>query len=195
MPVPSLAARLAELHVEIDRMLVWSQHLPSEPRWIGELNALRFVRATLAWEDFLEQSFICFLRGSRSALGHTYPLNVPIAPNVVAAQTLAVGGGPYGKWLNERWTLARAVALFAGIQHPYIALSSPAFPEIRAIRNRIVHRSEAARREFQRVVVALYGSSKPGMTPGRLLTENVGSTARIDIYLNLLKTVGTLVVN
>lgn len=194
MPVPSLAARVAELHAEIDRVLVWSHHLPAASRWVAQLNELRFVRATLAWEEFLEQSFICYLRGARSVLGHAYPLTTPAASNVTAALSLAIGTAPYGKWLNERWTLARAAALFAGT-HPYIALSSPSFPEIRAIRNRVVHRSETARQEFQRIVVSLHGAAKPGMTPGRLLSEHIGTSSRIDAYLTFLKTVGTLITN
>ena len=194
MSVPSLAARVSEFHGEIDRVLRWTLHLPSTPRWVAELNELRFVRATLAWEEFVEQSFVCYLRGARSTVGHLYSLAVPIAPNLSAALSLAIGTAQYGKWLNERWTLTRASALFVGT-HPYIALSSPSFPEIRAIRNRIVHRSESARQEFQRVVVSLHGAAKPGMTPGRLLSEQIGGGARIDAYLNLLKTVGTLVAN
>jgi len=194
MSLPSLAARMSEFHTEIDRMLLWTRHLPATPLWVNQLNELRFVRATLAWEEFVEQSFICYLRGSRSVLGHSYSLSTPVAPNLVAALALAIGPASYGKWLNERWTLGRASALFVGT-HPYIALSSPAFPEIRAIRNRIVHRSESARQEFQRVVVSLHGAAKPGMSPGRLLSEAIGGASRIDTYLNLLKTVGTLVAN
>ena len=194
MPLPSLAARMAEFHSEIDRMALWSGHLPSAPRWVHQLNELRFVRATLAWEEFVEQSFVCYLRGSRSVLGHAYMLAQPVAPNLVAALSLAIGPAPYGKWLNERWTLTRASHLFVGT-HPYIVLASPSFPEIRAIRNRIVHRSENARNEFQQAVVSIHGAARPGMTPGRLLSEDLGGASRIDTYLNLLKTVGTLVAN
>ena len=194
MPLPSLATRVSELQTELDRLLQWGSHLPTGSRWVGQLNELRFVRATLAWEEFLEQTFLCYLRGCRSVIGRSYALSVSAATNLASAQAAAIGTAPFGKWLNERWTLNRATAVFTGV-HPYTALASPVFPEIRGIRNRIVHRSRNVRIEFQRIVVSLYGSTRPGMTPGRLLSDSVLGIPRIDSYLNLLKTVASIVSN
>lgn len=192
MALPSIAVRVSELHGEMDKLLAWSGNLPAGLHWRYQLNELRFVRATLAWEEFVEQSFLCFLRGSRSVLGRSYALAVPPPANVAAAGAVAIGNSPFGKWLNEKWTLKRAASVFSGA-HPFMSLASPQFPEIRTIRNRIVHRSENARAEFQQVVASLYGSSKPGMTPGRLLSDASSGTPRIEVYLQLLKTSGSLV--
>jgi len=193
MPLPSLNIRVRELHSQLDQLLGWEAHLPSGKTWVQRLNELRFVRATLAWEEYVEETFVCYLRGSQSILGRTYALTVRPALNTVNAQSLAIGRrSPYGKWLNESWTLSRASTLFSG-PHPYAPLASPTFPEIRAIRNRIVHRSETARREFQRIVFSLYGSAKPGMTPGRLLSEAISGVPRVERYILLLKTAGTLI--
>jgi hypothetical protein len=191
MATPSLATRLADLQRELDRLQRWSSKLPAQKNWVQQLNELRFVRATLVWEEFLEQSFICFLRGARSIQGRIYPLQVALPSNLAAAEAAAIGHAAYGKWLNERWTLARAGAIFTG-SHPFLPLTSPVFPEIRAVRNRIVHRSEDARREFQNIVTLLYGTWRPGMTPGRLLSEPAGSP-RVDHYLQVMRTTATLI--
>lgn len=194
MPLPSLSIRLRIFQAQIDELLSWNSQLSARRRWIECFNELRFVRATLAWEDFIEQSFVCYLRGSPTISGRTQALAVTVSRNSTSAQTVAIGSrNHYGKWLNETWTLNRASSLFGGSSHPYISLASPTFPEIRKIRNRIVHRSDSSRNEFQMVVTALYGSARPGMTPGRLLTDNINGSQRLETYLALLKAVGALV--
>lgn len=192
MALPSIAIRLEHLRVQLDQLLGWSGHMPDTRQWQYQINELRFVRATLAWEEFLEQSFICYLRGSQSSIGRSYALSVPAVPNRNSAIKLAIGDGPFGKWLNERWTLGRADKIFSG-PHPYALLSSPRFPEIRAIRNRIVHRSEGARTDFQRIIMSICGTARPGMTPGRFLSESSNGIVRIEFYLHLVRESGSLV--
>jgi hypothetical protein len=194
MALPSLRVKLRDFHSHIDDLLTWDTSLlPSRP-WVHRLNELRFVRATLAWEDFLEQSFVCFLRGSRSILGHAYPLAVPIASSFSTAQALAIGVRPFGKWLNETWALGRATALFNG-PHPYAPLASPIFPSIRKVRNRIVHRSANVSVEFRDLVIHVCGSSRPGLSPGMFLSEHEHGVVRLESYLALLRTTAILIAN
>ncbi len=191
-----MAVRLRDLQAQIDNLLNWGAYFFGRRIWEERFNELRFVRATLAWEYFIEQSFICYLRGSPTLSGRTQSLNVQIASNSSSAQTVAIGSGNfYGKWLNENWTLQRAIAIFGATTHPYIPLANPIFPQIRKIRNKIVHRSDSSRNEFQGVILNLYGSTKPGMTPGRLLSDLYLGRPRIERYFNDLKAVGTLIVS
>ncbi len=196
MASPSLNLRARHLHAQLDELLGWSAHLPRGRMWAERFNELRFIRGTLAWEEFLEETFVCYLCGSPTVLGRTQSLKVVVAKSAAIARNLAVGSGThFGKWLNEDWTLRRAAAVFSGTSHPYLPLANPTFPHIRKVRNRIVHRSDVSRTEFQSVVRVLYGSARPGMTPGRLLTDLAGGIARIDRYLQFLKIAGSLIVN
>jgi len=159
--------------------------MPRSRLWIERLNELRFVRATLAWEDYLEESFVCYLRGSTSLGGTTYPVLVPPPRNIPDARRVAIGSTPFGNWLNENWTQRRASQLF-GQRNAYGSLATPRFSDIRIIRNRIVHRSEASRLDFQGLIVRLYGAARPGWTPGRLLSDPPTGTSVLENYLNFL---------
>ena len=192
MALPSVQVRLRELHQSIDRLLAMQPTGQTKAFEYG-FNELRLVRATLAWESFLEDAFICYLRGSRPASGTAIALSQSAVRNRADALALILHGhGPFGKWLNEGWSLGRAGALFSGT-HPFAILSSPTFPIIRHIRNRIVHRSDNVRAQFWSIAVGIYGSARPGMTPGRLLSEQNAGTQRIDTYLIFLKNAGSII--
>lgn len=186
-PPPSLIARLSDFRADLARLVAWRDRLLAGRLWAERLNELRFVRATLAWEDYLEETFLCFLRGARSLSGATYAVRVPPPKNMLDARTAAIGSAPFGSWLNESWTQRRAQSLF-GARNPYMSLGAARFTEIRVVRNRIVHRSESSKREFQNLVVSTYGAARPGWTPGRLLSDSVGGRPTVETYLNFLDT-------
>ena len=186
MPLPSVNTRLGEFNHEISRLAAWTAtQLPAGVIWTERLNELRFVRATMAWESFLEGSLFCYVRGAPSSGGKRYALQIQPAPSMTAASALVLGNNPYGKWLNERWTLRETAAIFSS-HNPYQILAAPTFANIRRIRNRIVHRSESARMEFNSVVTVLFGSQQRGMTPGRLLRSSPGGNVLMDHYLKVL---------
>jgi len=159
--------------------------MPQGRLWAERLNELRFVRATLAWEDFLEETFLCFLRGARPSSGTTYAVSVPPPRNIAEARSLAIGQGRFGTWLNEAWTQRRASDLF-GARNPYDALAAQRFSEIRVVRDRIVHRSEYSRARFQDLIVSIYGASRPGWTPGRLLSDTSAGSSVLESYVSFL---------
>lgn len=160
--------------------------MPSSRRWIERLNELRLVRATLAWETFLEESLICLVRGAPTLSGLGHPLSGPTAKNTQQALKTVLGTATYGNWLNESWALKTTAPLFAST-NPYQLLASPVFTSIRRVRNRTVHRSEIAKKEFRLVVRDAFGTDRPGMTPGRLLGSDPHGVVIIDHYLLVLK--------
>lgn len=190
--LPTIQSRLAGFHTDLGRLIAWSAQLPAGALWKHRLNEMRLVRATLAWEDFLQESLCCYLRGSTSVSGRSYALANPAATSLLAAETMAIGTLPFGKWLNENWMLQRSSVLFAGT-NPYALLASPTFREIRIIRNRIVHRSDVSRVEFRAVATALHGSVRPGLTPGQLLSDDIGGQPRIEVYLQSLHAAAQLI--
>lgn len=196
MPAPALQLRIRDLQQELARLRSWGSHPNLPTRWTEHLNELRLVRATLAWEEFVEQSFVCYLRGCPSVTGRVFALKVATESNSRTALSTAIGpSNHHGNWISERWTLGRASSLFSAPSHPYVVLADPIISEIRRVRNRIVHRSEYSRRDFHSVVTSRYGSLRPGMTPGRLLTDRRGGTARIDEYMTALEILATSIIN
>ena len=113
MALPSLTRQLREFRAEVGRLLAWDAMLPAGRIWVERLNELRLVRATLAWEDFLEGTLVCYLRGSTGIQGTAYSLAISPAHNSTQAQRLALGNAPYGRWLNERLVLERVNSLFS----------------------------------------------------------------------------------
>lgn len=192
MPPPRVAVRLADVRTDLRQLLTWRQTSPGSNYWVERLNELRLVRATLAWEDFLEETFLCYLRGSRGVSGTTYALVGQPAATFATAQALVLNGAPYGNWLNEKWVDDRARQLFFG-PHPFLVLASPPFQDLRVVRNRIVHRSEVAKAAFRAVVTANYGVVKRGMTPGRFLSESVQGSSRIERYIHALDQAAQLI--
>jgi len=193
MALPSLVSRVSELEAQVDGLLSWRLRMPSEVRWARALNELRFVRAMLSWEEFLEQSFLCYLRGAQSLAGRTVALSVPAATSLAVAEKLAIGTAPYGQWLNEKWLLKLASKCFSNPTHPYLTLAVPHFREMRVVRNRIVHRSDHSRTEFQAVARGIYGLLPPGLTPGRLLSDTSPTGTRVDDYLTTIRTAARLI--
>jgi hypothetical protein len=166
--------------------------LPRSVHWVQRLNELRMVRATLAWENYVEATLACYLRGSVSVTGRRYALAVQPAKNLADAQTLALGGAPFGQWLNEHWAHSRIQTVFVK-DNPYGILTSATLADIRKVRNRIVHRSEKAAADFQYVAVSAHGAARPGLTPGRFLSERGHSSPRVVEYLDyLLKAASTI---
>ena len=186
MARPSVAKCLTEFENDIDRLLDWDARIPPMALWRERLNELRFVRATLGWETFLEESAICFVRGSRTISGTAHGLKVPASKNRANALNLILGTSQYGSWLNEVWTLKATGPLFSGM-NPYQVVASPVFRDMRFVRNRIVHRSESARLAFRNVVNTVIGSQRPGITPGRLLSAKSAGAPLVEHYLKTLK--------
>lgn len=193
MALPSVDKRLTELEDDLDRLLAWGSELPTSRRWVERLNELRFVRGTLAWETFLEESAVCFQRGAPTLSGIAHPLSAPPSPNAQAALQAILGTASYGNWLNETWTLNTTGTLFRTM-NPYQVLASPVFTDMRRIRNRIVHRSESAKRDFTSVVVSLYGSRRPGISPGRLLSAAPKGALLIEHYLKVMRAAARTIV-
>ncbi|MEA3065943.1 MAG: hypothetical protein QOJ27_2395, partial [Sphingomonadales bacterium] len=139
-------------------------------RDLEEVAGLGLLKLTLAWESFLEDSFLRYLCGAPSCAGVGPTLLVPKEPTLRTAYSSLLGGQKYLGWQSAT-TLARANKCFAA-GAPYASAIGGAttdLKQISAVRNRIAHRSPFSVTEFQAVVVAELGSVPRGMTPGRFL--------------------------
>lgn len=167
-------------------------------RYTEEIAGLALLKLTLAWESFIEDSFLRFLCGAKSAAGLSPTLLVAKEPTLSAAFRALSGGDRYLGWQADR-TIKRANKWFdAGA--PYATAVNGAKSDLDAmaeIRNRIAHRSNHSVKAFQDVVRAHLGYVPAGMTPGRFLLGTLPSAGKpaIEHYAALLSATAHLIAN
>ena len=143
---------------------------------IEQITDLVFLRIYSAWETFLEESFIRFMCGAPSASG-SYPKCYVSPRNIDHAREFVTGPRlRYADWTDPDTVVRRAELLFrAG--RPYatpVRAASLELNDMRAIRNRIAHRSVDARNKFAVVVQRRLGVARR-FGPGRFLLKNTAT--------------------
>jgi len=192
------SARVASL-VNAARGLVTTSGRPVHVRDLEEIAGLAVLKLTLAWESFLEDSFLRYLCGAPSCVGGAPTLLGARQPTLKAAYALLLGTQKYLGW-SPTASVTRASLHFAAGE-PYRSAIGGAAADLRqinAIRNRIAHRSPFSVSEFQAVVVAELGSVPRGMTPGRFLLGTLpskGGVVALDYYLGILRATTHLIAN
>lgn len=140
-----------------------------------DMTEMAFLRAFLAWEIFVEESFILYLSGQRPPRGRA-PNRYAFPPNQkTAKEWLVPEGRDYAEWSVPTQVSARAERFFEG-GRPFVSVlrgNQNALDEVRIIRNAIAHKSVSARKKFERVVRTKLGTLPPDLTVGSFL----GTTA------------------
>lgn len=161
------------------RQLAADAHLWSAPRAGGRcpfitqrrrdsLAELAFLRAFLAWETFLEESFSLYLAGQKPPCGRT-PIRYAFPPNLrIAMEWMIPEGRGYAKWTSAREVSARAERFFRDGRPfaPALRSQGAALEETRIIRNAIAHESISARQKFETLVRTKLGTLPSGLTVG-----------------------------
>ncbi len=143
------------------------------------LTELAFLRAFLAWETFLEESFILYLSGQVPPRGHP-PHRYAFPPNQRAAMEWVVPEGrPYARWTVATEVSARAERLFRSGRPfaPVLRGNQNVLEEARTIRNAIVHESMSAQEKFENLARTKLGVLPPNLTVGRFLVTIVPTSA------------------
>jgi hypothetical protein len=132
---------------------------------------LAFFRAFLAWEDFLEETFIFYLMGYKPPRGRG-PNRYTFPPNLqTAGDWLIPERRPYAEWTDCQTVCKRAERFFKKGQ-PYVGVlrsRQNTFDESRFIRNAIAHRSGSARNKFEKLIRDKLGVLPPNITVGSFL--------------------------
>jgi hypothetical protein len=166
----SQALELAD-KVEAARLLLVgrTQRALLHPERVEMIYEMAFFRCYLAWEEFLEQSFVRYLAGYVSAL-YT-PLRTGVAVGTIAAaNSVYLGGRPYKLWHDPGVVIARAAGFLVGSPHETVIRSAMAdLTQYAAIRHRIAHAQSNAKNQFDSACVALIGHHVRGSKPGKLL--------------------------
>lgn len=159
---------------------------------------LSFLQVYLAWEDFLEQTFLRYMCGGRTSSGKSPRLYVK-PKNLDHAYNIIKGKQPFIKWEIAKDVIERA-ELFFHNGEPFknaIGSISVELEDMRKIRNRVAHRSQSARIQFEDLVRERLGRKPRNITPGSFLftMETNSNQLFIDKYCESIKVAASLIVS
>jgi hypothetical protein len=157
-------------------------HSPGAPRftvhhrdWLAEIA---FLKSYIAWELFLEESFVLYLMGKTAPRGgRPYRTIVP-STRKVAEKLFIPEKKKFADWTVTDFIVERALKSFRRGTDPYsapLARYNNMLNEIRSIRNAIAHSSLASQERFKQIArdrLAL-GIYPPGLTVGGFLSTTV----------------------
>jgi hypothetical protein len=156
------------------------------------ITELAFLRAFLAWETFLEKSFILYLMGQIPTHGRA-PKRYVFPPNQRLAMEWLAEGRDYAKWAKPGEVSKRATRFFRK-GHPFASALRSQQNELanaNVIRNMIAHESTNAREKFEKLVRQKLGALPFNRTVGGFLCQTVPKTkpptSFLEWYLSILQ--------
>lgn len=138
---------------------------------------LAFLRTYLAWESFLEESFILYMLGQQPRRGRA-PHRFAYPPSRRLAQDLISEGREYASWGGVAEVSSRAERFFRDGK-PFSIVLRPnqhILNQTRTIRNAVTHSSPSATEKFESLVRLHLGSLPPNITVGAFLATVVPTT-------------------
>jgi hypothetical protein len=159
---------------------------------------MAFLRIFVAWESFLEESFIRYAAGAASPSGYT-PRTLIHPRSIGHALDLVSSGRDYVTWNSASEVIGRSALYFEGGE-PYRSALEPTLielDEMNTIRNRIAHKSMKSKSKFNAFVRRKFGHGVHGMTPGRfLLTSppNPPPHTFLDYYIEVIRIASSMIV-
>ena len=157
---------------------------------------LGFLKIFIAWEQFLENTFVRYMCGASSLLGKK-PIRIISARYLDDALGAICGERPYADWASVDIVVERANRFFDKGE-PYATPLQSAAAELvnmRKVRNHIAHHSNKSREDFNKLLVKSYGFRPQGKTAGRFLRRplNVHGTQRIQEYAKTLESLAQMI--
>lgn len=142
---------------------------------------MAFFRIYLAWEEFLEQTFVRYLAGYTSSV-YT-PQLVGAAPaSLQAAWAQYLGGQNYKLWHDPARVVQRAQGFLVNSPHETVVNSALSdLKHYAAIRHRIAHAQDHARAEFDSACVSLIGHHVRASKAGKLLRQAPSSSSGVSV--------------
>jgi hypothetical protein len=150
----------------------WTLTTPRIPKYSKShkymLIEFSFLKEFLAWEEFLEQSFILMLLGKRSKIPAPKIIIKPATRAI--ALSLVNGDKSYVDWTDVDKVVKRAQRFFKdGKPFDALKLKKRIFSDIKIVRNCIAHRSESSWESFETVARRELLGLPFGMSPGKFL--------------------------
>ena len=147
-----------------------------------------FMQIYLAWENFLEKSFVAYLQNATDLKGQTYSrYGFPTDDN--HSYNMLKGTKSYPDWTNIDDVNYLAKTYFDA-SGPYAIISSPHtdFLDMKIVRNRISHISEKSTKSFNRVLAK--NIAQTNLSPGEylmLFKDSSVAQTYFTYYVDMLK--------
>lgn len=159
---------------------------------------MAFLRIFVAWESFLEESFIRYAVGAVSPSGYA-PSTLIHPRNIGHAQELVLSGRDYVPWNSASEVVRRSAPYFQDGEPYRSALDTAAveLDEMNTIRNRITHKSINSKSKFNAFIRRKFGHGVRGMTPGKFLLTLPSSSPPntfLDYYIEVIRIASSMIV-
>jgi hypothetical protein len=127
------------------------------PHRLESLYELAYLKIFCSWERFLEDSFLRYLCGHRSRMGQAVMVGaIPYHRSVMAAEIAMLAGQQFVVWYRPQTMIQRVRNHIVNGQHELIIAATANQLELfAAIRHRIAHAQENARRNFDNATMNL----------------------------------------
>jgi hypothetical protein len=160
---------------------------------------LAFLRAFLAWETFLEESFVLYLLGHKPPRGRV-PHRFTFPPNrKFAEQWVIPEHRPYATW-NAASVIDRAQRFFRD-GRPFtnaLRANQSLLDESKIIRNAMAHKSRTAYDKFENLVRIKLGTLPLNLSVGNFLGTIIPGSSPplsfLEFYLNKIEFIGEQIV-
>lgn len=145
-----------------------------------------FLNSFMAWETFLEESFVAYLLGNRPPTGPPPVRHVAPHTRSIALGILNSEGMDYLKWTVPNKIITRAESFFdgGGYYSPTLRSQESILREISTLRNAIAHAQTSARDKFERVVRHRLSHLPPDMTVGKFLATRVPGSSPPETFFS-----------
>jgi hypothetical protein len=136
------------------------------------LYEMALLRVFVEWEVFLEATFARYLCGYTSKIGTVTPTGTSYLPSIGAADSAMRGGRDYILWHDPSKIVSRSQQFFVNGPHEVVVGSNASrLASFAAVRHRIAHGQEDARKKFDAATMLLAGRRYRGSRPGRFLRD------------------------
>lgn len=158
------------------------------------LVEMSFLNCFLAWENFLEDSFVLYLLGKKSPRKYVPKRRAIPSSYQIALELIKPERGDFASWDTPSLVIKRAQRFFQeGKPYSVLQDSVNTLQEIQTIRNAIAHRSMYSQERFQTLVRNKLGSYASGMNVGKFLaTTKPSITPPISFLEGYFGTIGSL---
>lgn len=155
-----------------------------------QITIAAFLNAFIAWESFLEASFVSFMTGSPTING-TYPVRYVAPPSPDAAKSMLKGMNRYFDFGNHD-NVRKVASIFFKNGYPYEPhLSSIVsdLADMRTMRNSSAHITSSTQTALESLALRIFKKPMPGIDLYKMLTSvDPRSTAGQTVYLTYRKT-------
>ncbi|MDX6531686.1 MAG: hypothetical protein QOH41_3976 [Blastocatellia bacterium] len=167
------------------------------------LAEIAFLKSFIAWEMFLEESFVLYLLGKKAPMAARPHRKLVPSNRNVAEKLFIPEKRKYANWSVTDFIVERAEKCFQAGTEPYssaLTTYNSRLTQIKSIRNAIAHASSSTQESFKkiardRLIVGVYPA---GLTVGGFLSTTVPAThppeSFLENYLATLRLAATDIV-